>query len=525
MMRALPFAAALLLAATALPSLPAAAKTFRMATTSDAATLDPHANNAFSTYLITGQIYESLIRRGPDLKLEPELALRWEQVDPTRWRFWLRGGVKFQNGNVFDADDVVFSIGRSLAPTSNFGIYVDTVDRAERVEPLVVDIITRVPDAVIPDKLTRVLMMDREWTEANNSARPQNLREREELFAARNANGTGPFVLARREVDVRTVLTRNAGWWGGAPGADAVTEYHHVIIASDATRIAALLSNEIDMVHTVPSQDVARLQREPRIKMLIGQENRTVWIGFDQQRDELQYSNIKGRNPFKDRRVRQAVALAIDVEAIRTRTLRGQAVPTSSMWTQFVTGYDERFAGYPRPDLDRAKALLAEAGYPQGFEVQFDCPVGAYDEACQAVTAMLARIGITVRLNIQPGAQFFPRIQRQDLSMFALSWGVPTFDAQYTLRGIMMTKAKVGAASWNGGGYSNAQVDALIEEVMAETDVNKRIALIHQAQRVHNEDFGHIPLYHIMIPWAMRQGVDLAHRADNLVFMRDVTVK
>jgi peptide/nickel transport system substrate-binding protein len=511
--------------AAALLALPAHAKTFRMATTSDAQTLDPHSNNAFSTYLVTGQVYESLTRRTPELKVEPELALSWSQVEPTRWRFVLRPGVRFHNGNAFDADDVVFSITRTLAPTSNFGIYVDTVDRAEKVEPHTVDIITRVPDAVIPDKLTRVLMMDREWSEANNATRPQNLAQREEAFAARTMMGTGPFILQRRETDVRTVLTRNPAWWGGPAGPNDVTEYHHVIIASDATRVAALLSGEVDMLHTVPGQDVARIQREPRMKVLIGQENRTVWLAMDQASAELANSSLRGRNPFRDVRVREAISLAIEVEPIRVRVLRGQAVPTGSMWTQYVTGYDEAFAQRPASNLDRARTLMREAGYESGFDVTLDCAVGNYDETCQAVAPMLARIGIQVRVNIQPGAQHFSRLRRGELSFFMLSWGVPTFDAQYTLRGIMMTREKVGAASWNAGGYSNPQVDALIDQVAAETDTVKRNALIHEAQRVHNREFGHIPLYHIMIPWAMRQGVELTLRADNLLFIRDVTVR
>jgi len=519
-MRILPLAlAAAMLAA------PAGAKTFRMATTADASTLDPHSNNAFSTYLITGQVYESLTRRTPDLKVEPELALSWTQVEPTRWRFVLRQGVRFHNGNAFDADDVVFTIARTLAPTSNFGIYVDTVERAEKVDAHTVDIITRVPDAVIPDKLTRVLIMDKEWSEANNATRPQNLANREETFAVRTMNGTGPFTMRSREPDVRTVLVRHPGWWGGAPGPNDVTEYHHVIIASDATRVAALLSGEVDMLHTVPSQDVVRIQREPRLKVLIGQENRTVWLAMDQASPELANSTLKGRNPFRDVRVREAISLAIEVEPIRTRVLRGMAVPTASMWTQFVTGYDEAFAQRPPADLDRARRLMAEAGYASGFDVVLDCAIGAYDEACQAVAPMLARIGIQVRPNIQPGSQHFSRLRRGELSFYALSWGVPTFDAQYTLRGIMMTREKVGASSWNMGSYSNAEVDALIERVAAETDPQKRVGLIHEAQRIHNREFGHIPLYHIMIPWAMRQGVELTLRADNLLFVRDVTVR
>lgn len=523
-MRIVPLALAA--AMLALPaSIPAGAKTFRMATTSDAGTLDPHSNNAFSTYLVVGQVYESLTRRAPDLSVGPELALRWEQVEPTRWRFWLREGVRFHNASAFDADDVVFSIQRSLAPTSNYGIYVDTVAGAEKVSSHVVDIVTRVPDAVLPGKLTRVLMMDREWAEANNATRPQNLAQREETFAARNMNGTGPFIMRSRENDVRTVMVRNPNWWGGAAGPNDVTEYHHVIIASDATRIAALRSGEVDMVHTVPPQDVATLQREARLKVLIGQENRTVWLGMDQQAAELSSSSVRGRNPFKDARVREAMSLAIDVDAIRSRTLRGMAVPTASMWTQFVTGHDEAFARRAPPDLDRSRRLLAEAGYPQGFDVQLDCPVGAYDEACQAIAAMLARVGVQVRLNITPNSVWLQRLRRGESQFFGLSWGVPTFDAQYTLRGIMMTREKVGAASWNAGGYSNAEVDALVERIAAETDAARRVALIHEAQRIHNREFGHIPLYHIMIAWAMRAEVDLAHRADNLLFVRDITVR
>ncbi|TQF77937.1 ABC transporter substrate-binding protein [Elioraea sp. Yellowstone] len=501
------------------------AKAFRFATTSDAATLDPHANNAFFTYLITGQIYEPLVDRGDDLKVMPGLALRWERVEPTRWRFWLREGVRFHNGNAFDADDVVFSIARATSPTSNFTIYVDTVERAEKVSPYVVDLVTRVPDAVIPDKLTRVLMMDKEWSEANGAARPQNLRDREETFAARNANGTGPFMLRSREPDVRTVLARNPDWWGGPAGPTDVTEWQHVVIASDATRIAALLSGEVDFVHTVPHQDVARLQRDQRLKVLVGQENRTMWLAMDQERDELGSSNIRGRNPFKDARVREAVAISIDMEAIRTRVLRGLAVPTASMWTQFVTGYDPAYATRPAVDRERAKRLLAEAGYPDGFEVALDCPAGAYDGVCQAAAAMLAQIGIRVRLEVMPNSVFIQKIREGRSSFYGLTWGVPTFDALYTLRGIMMTRGQAGGGSWNWGGYSNPRVDALIREIEAATDPEKRTALIHEAQRVHNGEFGHIPLYHLMIPFAMKANIVVTHRADNLVFGRSVRVE
>jgi len=522
-MRLLTALAALTLAAA--PSLAQVAPTspaprvFRLATSTDAATLDPHATNALFTFLVVSQVYESLIARGDDLKLRPALATRWEQVEPNRWRFHLRTSVRFAGGEAFDADDVVFSITRALAPTSNYGIFVDTVDRAEAVDAHTVDIVTRAPDAVIPDKMTRILVMDRGWSESNRGTVPQNFAAREELPVVRAANGTGPFMIRSREADQRTVMVRNPNWWGEA---GPVTEYHHITLGSDATRVAALLSGEVDFVHVVPVQDVARIRANPRLRVLEGQENRTVWLGFRQDVEELPGSDVRGRNPFRDLRVRQAIAHAIDVEGLRRTTLRGQAVPTGSMWTQFVTGHDEATNARLPLDRERARRLLAEAGYPQGFSVPLDCPVGTYDEACQAVVAMLNQIGIRASLNLLPNAIFSQRLRRQETSFFALSWGVPTFDASYTMRAVMASRSIGGAASWNAGGWSDPGFDALLARVDAERDPAARRGLMVEAHRLHNAEVGHLPLYHMMIPWAHRQGVTLLHRADNQVQINDV---
>jgi peptide/nickel transport system substrate-binding protein len=505
-------------------------RVFRMATSTDAATLDPHATNALFTYLVVSQIYEPLVHRGDDLKLHPGLATRWEQPEPTRWRFHLRDGVRFQGGEGFEAEDVVFSLGRARAPTSNYGIYVDTLDRVEAVDRLTVDVVTRVPDAVLPDKMSRVLIMDRGWSEANRSAVPQNLGQREETFAARNANGTGPFAIRSREADQRTVMARNPAWWGAdgaAPGAGRgnVAEYHHIVLASDATRVAALLSGEVDMVHVVPVQDVERIRRDPRLRVLEGQENRTLLLGMRQDAEELAGSDARGRNPFQDLRVRQAIAHALDVETLRRRTLRGLAVPTGSMWTQFVNGWSPEADAARLPhDRERARRLLAEAGHPNGFSTALDCPIGTYDEACQAMVAMLAQVGIRAQLNLQPNTLFIGRIQRRETPFYALSWGVPTFDALYTLRAVMASRGMAGGASWNAGGWSNPRFDALVREVESETDAERRRALIREAHALHNAELGHIPLYHMVIPWAHRAGVAVTHRADNQVQIRDVRV-
>jgi peptide/nickel transport system substrate-binding protein len=501
-------------------------RVLRMATSVDAATLDPHATNALFTFLVVHQVYEGLTWRGDDLKVQAGLATRWEQVEPTRWRFTLRDGVTFAGGEAFDADDVVFSIQRALLPTSNYGIYVDTVAGVEARDRLTVDIVTRVPDPVIPDKMTRVMIMDRGWSEANRATVPQNFAQREETFTVRNSNGTGPYVIRTREVDQRTVMVRNPSWWGWAANAARgnVTEYHHVTLTSDATRIAALLSREVDVVHVVPVQDVARIQRDQRLRVLEGQENRTVWIGMRQDVEELTGSDQRGRNPFKDIRVRQAMAHAMDQDALRRTTLRGQGVPTGSMWTEFVNGWAQDTDRRTPHDPARARALLAEAGYPNGFTVPMDCPVGTYDEACQAVAAMLARVGIRAQLTIHPNAVFSQRVRRQEPMLYMLSWGVPTFDASYTLRAVMASRSVGGAATWNAGGYSNPAFDALLPRIDAEGDPETRRGLIRQAHALHNADLGHIPLYHMMIPWAHRTGVTLAHRADNQVQVREIVV-
>jgi peptide/nickel transport system substrate-binding protein len=491
-------------------------RTVRVSFNNDATTMDPHANNAFTTNALLEQIYECLPTRDKDMKLAPGLAARWEQTAPTRWRFHLREGVRWHDGSSFTADDVVFSLKRSVAPTSQYGIYVDSFADAVKIDERAVDIVTKAVDLVLPDKLTRVFILSKAWAEANRAADPQNFAQREDSYASRNAMGTGPFMFRSRTPDERTVLVRNPGHWDRNAGGN-VEQFVWQPISNDATRIAALLAGDIDITNFVPPQDLDRLRREPRVKVVVGQENRTLWIGFDQSRDELLYSDVKGKNPFKDARVRQAIAHAVDVEALKTRVMRGQAVPTGSMWTHFVNGYDRALDARPALDIARARALMAEAGYPNGFQVQIDCPNGNYEQVCVALGGMLAQIGIRLNVSLQAPAVTFGKFLRQDTSMFAVNWGVPTFDAMYTMRAIMMTREKVGASSWNAGQYSNPRVDAAIEAAQSEVDAEKRRGFMREAMRLHNADVGHLPLFHMMIPWAMATRVDVPHRPDNFV--------
>jgi peptide/nickel transport system substrate-binding protein len=518
--------AALLAAALAAFAAPAPAKTLRWSSQGDILTMDPHAQNEGLNNAVSDHIYEPLVTRGRDLKIEPCLALAWQAVDPTTMRFRLRPNVRFHDGAPLTAEDVVFSIERALAPTSNFSPYMQGITGARKVDDLTVEITTKGPNPVLLPQLTEVRIMSRAWAVRHNVQRPQDFKNKEETFAARNANGTGPFVLKSRDPDVKTVMVLNSNWWGKMEGN--VNEVVYQPIKQGATRLAALLSGEIDFVLDPDVQDVPRLRQDPKIRILEGNENRTIFFGMDQHRDELQYSSVKGRNPFKDRRVREAFQLALDVSAIRTQVMRGLATPTAVMFAPQVDGYDKALDAVKRPDRARAKKLLAEAGYPQGFEVTLDCPNDRYindERICQATAAMLAQIDVKVRLNSMPRATYFAKIQKFDTSFYLLGWGVPTFDSLYALQSLLRTVGQGGDGNFNLGRYSNPKVDAAVDALKTETDPARRKALTREVLAIHQADVGHIPLHHQVIPWAMRSNVSAVHRADNRLTVKWVTVR
>jgi peptide/nickel transport system substrate-binding protein len=503
----------------------AEARTVRWAASGDPNTMDPHSQNVGTVTMVLQQIYDSLISRNQQLGLEPGLATAWTQEEPTRWRFTLRPNVRFHEGEAFTSDDVVFSITRALQPTSNFGIFVDTIDRAVAVDGLTVDIITKSADPILPNKLASVFMMSRSWSERNNAARPQNTRQREEMHTTRNTNGTGAFRLQSREPDVRTVLVRSADWWGWQVPSNAgnVTEIIFRPIASDATRVAALLSNEIDFVMDPPLQDLARLRNTQGLRVLEGPEVRTIFLAMDMARDELLYSDVRGRNPLRDVRVRRALYQAIDIQAIHRTTMRGQSVVTGTLFPEQVNGFAREEDVRLPYDQARARALLTEAGYPNGFEITLDCSNNRYindEQICQAIVAMWARIGVRARLNSMPLAPFFAKIQRDDTSVYMLGWGVPTLDALYSFQSLLATRnGAQGDGIWNYGRYSNPQMDALIQRMKVETG-EARQATIREALRLYREDVPHIPLHHQMIPWAMRSTLAIPHMANNQPYFR-----
>ena len=497
------------------------AKTFRWASQGDVLTMDPHAQNEGLNNAISEHVYDALVARDRKMAIEPSLALSWQQMNPTTMRFKLRDKVTFHDGAPFSADDVVFSITRALEKTSNFAAYMQGIKEAKKVDNLTVDLILNGPVPTLLDQLSEVRIMNRAWAMKYNVQRPQDFKNKEETFAARNANGTGPFVLRTREPDVKTVMVVNSNWWGKRESN--VSEVIYTPIKQDATRISALITGEIDLVLDPPLQDMGNLKANPKLKIADGNENRTVFFAMDQARNELLYSSVKGKNPFKDLRVRQAMLLTIDVNALQKTVMRGLSLPTMSMIAPQVRGYSKDLEKRPAVDITKAKKLMTEAGYPNGFEVTMDCPNNRYindERICTAVAGMLSKIDIKIKLNAMPRVTYFPKIQNMDTSFFLYGWGVPTFDSLYTLLSIVRTKATGGDGEQNYSGYSNPKVDALIDQLKTEGDFAKRAAITREALLLHQADVGHIPLHHQIIPWAMRKSVTTVHTPTNRVLAK-----
>jgi peptide/nickel transport system substrate-binding protein len=497
---------------------PLLAKTLRWASQGDILTFDPHAQNEGLNNTATGYVYESLLTYNEKFELVPALATSWNRDGNLLWRFNLRKGVKFHDGTPFTADDVVYSIERAMAPTSNFKIYTTGIQGAKAIDANTVLIYTSVPNPVLLRQLTELRIMSKAWSEKHNVTKPQNFVQKEETYAARNANGTGPYMLKSREVDVKTVFVENPNWWGKPTKKGNVTEVIYAPIKQEATRTAALLSGEIDFVLDPAPQDIARMKQNAAIKVVEGAENRTIFLGFDQHRDELLYASVKGKNPFKDLRVRQALYQAIDIEAIKRAVMRGQSDPTGAIIAPQVHGWSKEANQRLPYNVEAARKLLAEAGYPNGFEFTLDCPNNRYindEDICKALVAMWAKIGLKVSVNAMPRATYFPKIQKYETSAYLLGWGVPTFDALYSLQSLARTVGKDGDGNFNLGRVSNAEFDKAIDGMKAEVDVKKRDEMIAKALALHNQNVMHIPLHNQVIPWAMRKNVTVVHRADN----------
>ncbi|KAA0912946.1 ABC transporter substrate-binding protein [Aquicoccus porphyridii] len=502
------FLAAALLAGTAIG---ASAETLRWARAGDSLTLDPHAQNEGPTHTLSHQMYEPLIIRDMTGAFQAALATDWapKADNPDVWVFNLRQGVTFHDGADFTAEDVVFSINRAKSENSNMKELLNSIVEVRAVDDHTVEFVTDGPNPILPSNLTNLFMMDKGWAEANDSVDVQQVEAGEKTFASSNTNGTGPYKLVSREPDVKTVLTLNEDYWGNDAFPLDVTEIVYTPIQNAATRVAALLSGEVDFIQDVPVQDLNRVAQTDGLVVKTAPQNRVIFFGMNMGADDIENDNVEGKNPLADVRVRRAMSMAINRDAIQQVVMRGQSAPAGMIAPPFVNGWTEEMDSASKTDVDAAKALMEEAGYGDGFSIQLDCPNDRYvnDEAiCQAAVGMLAQIGVTVNLDAKPKAQHFPLITNGETDFYMLGWGVPTYDSEYIFNFLVHTRGS-DRGSWNGTGYSNPELDEMIVSLSSETDLDKRNATIQAIWDVVQEEQLYIPIHHQVLNWGMAEKV------------------
>ncbi|TFZ03558.1 ABC transporter substrate-binding protein [Ramlibacter humi] len=504
----------------------ASAQTVRVANQGDALSMDPHSLNESLQLSVTSNVYEPLVGRNKDLSLAPALATAWKQTSPTVWRFELRKNVQFHDGTPFTADDVLFTMARTQQDGSDMKSYTNDVKAVRKIDSHTVEIETNAPFPILPDVLTNVFVMSKKWCEDNQATRPVDRRKGIENAASFRANGTGPYRLRERQPNVRTTFVRNGNYWGKIEGN--VQEVIFTPIGNDATRVAALLSGEVDVMEPVPVQDIDRVSNSPNAKAMVAPELRTIFLGMDQKRDELLYSSVKGKNPFKDKRVRQAFYQAIDIEGIKRTVMRNVSLPTALMYGPGINGFTQEQNKRLPYDPDGAKKLMVEAGYPQGFEVTMNCPNDRYvndARICQAVAANLARIGVKINLQAETKGTYFPKVLRRDTSFYMLGWTPSTYDAHNAMNALMACPDDKGAGQFNLGSWCNAEYDKLTKAVQSETDKVKRLEMIKKANEIHANEIGHLPLHQQSLAWGVSKKVTVVQRGDNYLDFKWITVK
>lgn len=496
---------------------PATSKTLKWSSQGDIVTLDPYAHTESFTSNVQHHIYDPLVRRNRKLEIEPALATSWKIVEPARWRFTLRQGVKFHGGETFNADDVVASVTRLLDPTSRAKGNLANVVGAEKVDDYTVDFVLKGPYPLLLNDLSGIFIMSKKWLEANNALKPGNTTTGVTTYASSHANGTGPFKFESYRPDVGTTLTVNENWWDKAE--HNLTRIEFKPIKSDATRVAALLSGEIDMMAPAPLQDLQRIAGAG-LKVVEEPSLRVIYLGLNLRPELLAMPGQK--NPMLDRRVREAMRQAIDVDTIQKRVMRGKSRNIGIMVAPPVPGYSAALDVVAKFDVDGAKKLLAEAGYPNGFKTKLDCPNDRYiadEQICVAIAAMWKRAGIDVELKTETRATYFPRQDKGETDAFMLGWAtLPPMDGYSVLSALFATR-KPGTAFGgnNPNGLSDPRFDDLAQKAGVELDETKRQAMLTESFKIARDEAYFIPLHQQPVAWAMKSNVDVPQFPDEYV--------
>lgn len=495
---------------------PSFAQTLRWSAAGDVISYDPNAQVDSFTQSVQHMVFDPLVRRNKDLALEPALATSWEIVEPTRWRFKLRQGVKFHEGQPFTADDVVATILREIDPGSRNRENLPAVIDAKKVDDFTVDIILKGPYPLLLNDLAAVYIMSKPWMEEHNALKPGNASTGVVTYASNHANGTGPFKLVSYEPDSKSVFTVNKDWWDKPQ--HNLTDVVFRPIASDATRVAALLSGEVDLIAPVPLQDIDRVANTPGLKVVENPSLRVILLSFN-WKPELHAMPGKP-NPLLDVRVRQALWDAVDLQTIQKRLMRGKSRVTGTLVAPPVTGYDKSADAPPAYDPAKAKALLAEAGYPNGFKVNLNCTNDRYiadEQICLALASMWAKIGVEANAGVESKTTFFPKSDQGAFDIFMFGWAsLPPMDGFSVLQSLLATNDGSFGGS-NTSGLSNAKIDELAHAAATELDETKRVALLKEAFKIAHDQVLYLPLHQQPVAWAMSDKLEMPQFADEYV--------
>jgi peptide/nickel transport system substrate-binding protein len=500
------------------------AKPFVWARSSDALTLDPHAVNEGTTHALNHHIYETLIVRDRTGKLEPALATSWAQTtNPLIWEFALRENVIFHDGQPFTAQDVLFSLRRALAPTSDLRTRLQSIDSIRITAPNKVQITTRVPDSLLPIQLSDIFIMNKAWAESHDVTEPQAYQAGEETYATKNTNGTGPYRLLSRIPGKVTKLARYEKYWGweNVDLSKKIAALNFQPIPDAKERIDALLTGTADFVQDVPLTELEVLRQAPGLTLKSGPENRVIFLGLSIKPE------FNGKpNPLAKLNARKAVSIAVDRFAIQRQIMLGQSIPTGVLAPSGIIGFPVDLDEIPPRDLDKARALLKEAAVKDGAELTLDCPSNRYVNPaaiCQAVAGQLADIGLKVTVKLRPKGPHFQTLRSGRSQLYLLGWGVPTFDSAYIFTNLFHSRrARIG--TWNGTGFSDETLDQQILSLSKLNESTERARSVADIWLTAREKLIYVPIHQQTLIYAMREGVDIEVDISNAVKLKNATV-
>lgn len=512
-----------LICATLACAVGAAAQELRIGLSADPGTLDPQYDNFHANNQISLHIFEPLVMQDEHQLLRPALAVSWRATSDTVWEFRLREGVRFHDGSPFTADDVLFTLDRVAkvpnAP-SPFTHFTRQILEVEVVDPLTIRLRTAQPAPLLPRDLSAIRILSRK---AASGPAPEG-KTTEQLNRGDGLVGTGPFRFESWTRGRQLMLTRNDEYWGPKPAWTRVAFYP---IPDAAIRLAALGSGDVDFIENPPPSDLVRLRRDERLRIMTATSNRLIYIHLDHRAEPTPgIPDTGGKNPLKDRRVREALNLALDRSTMVTQVMAGDAVPAADLLPAPMFGARESVTvATPNPEL--ARRLLAEAGYPDGFSLTLGAPNGRYlndARIAEAVAAQWTAIGVKTRVEASQPQAFFQNRDAHRYSAYLAGWSTAAGEAGDALRALIATPDRErGLGGSNRGRYSNPAVDALLIEALATLDDARRRALLGEASRLALDDHALLPLYFEMAGWAMRRGLTYLGRTDQYTLARFIT--